>query len=222
MKLQHINNDSLKLLIFFCGFYTDENCFLDFDDGSHDILFVYDYSQLDYDIFNDFDFSPYSEIDLIAFSYGVWATGVMNLANTLPKINRSIAVCGTFKPIDDYYGVPQRIFEIMLNTLSSPTLAVFESKMFQGATIKKSQRDIENLREELVNIQKMSNEPSYFDFDCVICAKNDRIIPFRSQENHWAAHRNKKVLNAGHFPFYEIKSFEEMLQIQSQPTKNFV
>ncbi len=213
MQLTYINNNQNKLLIFFCGFYTDENCFKDFDHKTHDILHVYDYSTIDYDIFDDFDFSPYTEIDLIAYSYGVWATGVMNLARALPKIDRSLAICGTFKPIDDVYGVPSKIYDIMLKNLNTSTLSTFESKMFQGAEIKKSARTIENLREELENIKEMSAMKTHFDFDSVICAKNDRIIPFSSQENHWATHPNKKILNTGHFPFYEFGGFEEMLAI---------
>lgn len=212
MQLTYINNNQTRLLIFFCGFYTDENCFKDFDNSKYDILYVYDYSTIDYDIFDNFNFSPYIEIDLIAYSYGVWATGVMNLARALPPINRSLAVCGTFKPIDDVYGVPQKIYDVMLKTLNGKALEVFETKMFQGTEIKKSARAIENLREELENIKEMSAMRSHFDFDCVICAKNDRIIPFSAQENHWATHRNKKILDTGHFPFFEFSGFEEMLQ----------
>ena len=213
MRLTYVNNDKTKLLIFFCGFYTDENCFKDFDNKTHDILYVYDYSTIDYDVFDDFEFAPYSEIDLIAYSYGVWATGVMNLARALPQIDKSLAVCGTFRPIDDIYGVPQKIYDIMLKSLNASTLANFETKMFQGTEIKKSSRTIENLCEELENIKELSAMKSDFNFDCVICAKNDRIIPFSAQENHWAVHHNKKVLNTGHFPFYEFNCFEEMLAL---------
>jgi len=211
MQLTYINNKQTRLLLFFCGFYSDENCFEDFDDGTYDILYIYDYSTIDHDIFDDFDFSRYNEIDLIAFSYGVWIAGIMNLARALPEINKSLAVCGTFKPIDDVYGVPHKVFEIMLKAMSAPTIAVFESKMFQGTKIRKSARVIENLREELENIKEMNAMKSEFDFDCVMLAKNDRIIPFSSQENHWAIHPNKKVLNTGHFPFYEFSDFKEML-----------
>ena len=67
MKLFHINNDSTRLLIFFAGFYTDNNCFMEFDNKKSDILFVYDYSDLNFDEIAYFDFTPYVEINLIAW-----------------------------------------------------------------------------------------------------------------------------------------------------------
>src|SRR5699024_7135742 len=73
MKFCHINHDKTRLLIFFCGFYTDENCFAEFDNNTSDILFIYDYSYLDFEEISYFDFSPYVEINLIAYSYGVFA-----------------------------------------------------------------------------------------------------------------------------------------------------
>lgn len=213
MKLAEICHDKTKLLIFFCGFYTDKNCFVDFDNGQSDILFVYDYSSIDCDIFDDFDFTPYSEINLLAYSYGVWVTGILGIKKCLPPINKSLAVCGTFKPIDEIYGINEKIYNIMLNSFCANTIEVFEGKMFQGTEIKKSQRNIENLREELANIKKLNGLESYFDFDTVILSKKDRILPFSSQENQWAVHTHKVILDTGHFPFYEFNDFEEMLNI---------
>ena len=206
MKLCHINHDKTKLIIFFGGFYTDENCFCDFDCGESDILFVYDYSEINPDIFDDFDFTPYVKINLIAYSYGVWACGLIK--NELPEINNSVAICGTFMPVDDNYGVPKRVFDIMLNALSETTLEDFERKMFHGVDMKKSLRTLENLRSELDNIAALAHLKSNFDFDKVIIARRDRIIPYASQMNFWAQHPNKTIVETGHFPFEELGNFE--------------
>lgn len=211
MKLYHSNNDSTRLLIFFAGFYTDENCFLDFDNQKSDVLYIYDYSVINFDIFDDFDFSPYLEINLMAYSYGVWAAGIINNNKCMPEINKSCAICGTLKPIDDNYGVPKNIFDIMLKSLSADSLKTFEEKMFKGVEIKKSKRQLENLRAELNNIKLLSNMGSNFEFDKIILAKKDRIIPYSAQANYWAGHKNQLILNTGHFPFYEFENFDEML-----------
>ena len=89
------------------------------------------------------------------------------------------------------------------------TLILYATK--HGATREAAKRIAAKIPGAVFHDLKQDGIPALFDFDCVICAKNDRIIPFRSQENHWAGHKNKKILNSGHFPFYEFSSFEEML-----------
>lgn len=221
MKLAHIHNDKTALLIFFCGFYTDANCFLPFDNGAFDVLYVSDYSEIDFGIFDDFDFSPYCEINLIAYSYGVWAAGVLAAAKCLPPVDKSLAVCGTFKPIDDNYGVPVIIYDLMLKSLLSSSAGVvietFKKRTYTGVDIhiKDADRQIDSLKEELENIKELAGKiESRFDFDCVIIGKNDKIIPPRAQRNFWQghlSHRRVRELDTGHFPFAEFANFEEML-----------
>ncbi len=217
LQLKHINNDSTSLIIFFCGFYTDYNCFLEFDNKKSDILFVYDYSDMDLDDLKYFDFSFYTQIDLIAYSYGVWASNFVYNQNILPEINSSTALCGTFYPINNQYGVSEKIYGLMLNSLNSSTIEKFEKNMQVGSNspidIKKADRTIENLKDELVNIQKLSATKldKEFEFDKVVVAKKDRIIPHSSQMNFWANHRNIVELNCSHFPFFEFNNLQEVL-----------
>jgi len=214
MRVEHINHDSTKLLIFFCGFYTDANCFAEFDNCKSDILFVWDYSELNYDIFEDFDFTPYVEINLIAYSYGVWAAA-QAIKQYLPPLNQSAAISGTMTPVDDNLGVPSKIFDIMLNALSWDTLEKFEKKMLEGVpeAPKKAERTLENLRDELENVKRNKdlNGCDVSLYDKVILTTKDRIFPYRSQAAFWQEHRNKTELECGHFPFYRFKDFDEIL-----------
>ena len=66
MKLVKIDNRSSSLIIFFAGWGCDENQFTNLRDRE-DVLILYDYRDLDL----DFDFSPYRQVDVLAYSAGV-------------------------------------------------------------------------------------------------------------------------------------------------------
>ena len=215
MKLFHINHDKTKLLIFFCGFYTDHNCFAEFDNNKSDILFVYDYSDLDFSDLEYFDYTPYVEINLIAYSYGVFAANVAHAY--LPEINISAAVAGTIYPIDENYGIKPKIYDLMLNTFDENVVANFKAKMEgnSGGIIKEAKRTTKNLKEELIEIKNyvLNNEISQnLDFDKVIITKKDRIIPYSAQKLFWEYHNNVSEIDSGHFPFFCFNDFDEILE----------
>lgn len=219
MRLNHINHDKTRLLLFFGGFNTDYNCFEQFDRKTSDILFINDYSNMDFEELRYFDFSPYTEINLTAYSYGVWAANQAHLAQSLPEINKSIAISGTYYPVHSEFGINPKVFNIMLNALSLQTMANFEKNMLANCLegeFKKADRTLENLRQELINIKasalKSSNEDG-FEFDTVIITKKDKIFPYRAQEAFWNNHRHKIVLDTGHFPFFEFETLDKMLEL---------
>ena len=169
-----------------------------------------------------FDFTPYTEINLIAYSYGVWAANEAYKTHSLPKINKSVGISGTYYPVDVEYGINPKVFNIMLNAMSLETIARFEYNMLEncpGGEIKKAQRTIENLKNELINIKKYSTQPSFedeFEFETMILTKEDKIFPYRSQENFFNSrdwkNTHKVILNTGHFPFFEFKTLDNILQ----------
>ncbi len=223
MQFHHINHDKTRLLIFFGGFYTDYNCFEEFDTKTSDILFINDYSNLDFEELRYFDFSPYSEINLIAYSYGVWAANEAYKACALPEINKSIAISGTYYPVHEKFGINPKVFNIMLNALSVDTMARFRENMLSGGAggeIKQAERTLDNLRDELINIKKYSvmsaDDADEFEFETYIMTKNDKIFPFRAQENFvnsrdWK-NTHSVILNTGHFPFFEFENFDNILE----------
>ena len=91
MKTEFINHNKNSLILFFCGFYTDANCFVEFDNGKSDILFVYDYSDMENNPIEYFDFLNYTQVSVIAYSYGVWALNYVYNQDLLPQIYSS---CG--------------------------------------------------------------------------------------------------------------------------------
>ena len=219
LKTEFISHNKSSLIVFFCGFYTDANCFIEFDNGKNDLLFVYDYSDMENNPLEYFDFLDYTKVRVISYAYGVWALNYVYNQNLLPKIESSCALCGTFCPIDNEYGVNEKIYDLMARSLNSDTIEKFEQKMALGATsplkIKSANRKIENLSDELLNIKVVSKRTWFkknFEFDKVVLAKKDRIFPYSSQANFWAAHKHKVELECGHFPFFEFKDFDEILE----------
>ncbi len=224
MRLNHINHDKTRILIFFGGFYTDYNCFEEFDTKTSDILFVNDYSNLDFNELRYFDFSFYCEINLIAYSYGVWAVNEAYKARALPCINKSVAISGTYYPVHLEFGINPKVFNIMLNALSLETISKFRENMLKGGTgldIKKADRTLENLKDELINIKKYSSYTpdtgDEFEFDTFIMTKNDKIFPYKAQEKFYNSRdwKNKHsiTINSGHFPFFEFETFDNILNI---------
>ncbi len=220
LRTEFISHNKNSLIIFFCGFYTDANCFIEFDNSQSDLLFVYDYSDMDNNPLEYFDFLAYSKISVIAYSYGVWALNYVYNQDLLPQIESSCALCGTFYPVDNEYGVNEKIFDLMAHSLNCDTIEKFEKKMALGASsplnIKPAKRDIKNLSDELLNIKEVSKHTYFrknFEFDKVVIAKKDRIFPYSSQSNFWARHANKLELECGHFPFFEFKDFDAILEV---------
>lgn len=227
MQLLHINHDKTRLLIFFGGFYTDYNCFKNFDTETSDILFINDYSDMDFEELRYFDFTPYTEINLIAYSYGVWALNCAYITKALPKINKSIAISGTFCPVHTLYGINPKVFNIMLNAMSisslgAKTIENFEQNMLANCNSKsdhnfqKATRTLENLRQELISIKNNAKEckmENGFQFDTVILTKEDKIFPFRAQDAFFEHHPHRVILNTGHFPFFEFENLDKILEL---------
>lgn len=225
MRLFHINHDRTRLLIFFGGFYTDYNCFKNFDTKTSDILFINDYSNMDFEELRYFDFTPYTEINLIAYSYGVWALNCAYLIKALPEINKSVAISGTFCPVHTVFGINPKVFNIMLNAMSisalgTKTIENFEQNMLANCdgreNFKKAERTLENLRQELISIKNNAKEcrmEDGFQFDSVILTKDDKIFPFRAQDEFFKDHPHRVILNTGHFPFFEFESLDEILEL---------
>lgn len=217
MKIYLQNNNSNKLILFFCGWGMDEKPFSILKSNC-DILYVYDYTTPE---FPHFDFSKYKNISLLAFSYGVYASAIANL----PKINieQNVAINGTLIPVDDKYGVPLRQFELT-EKMDSQSVVKFRERLFGGEKAKEHfeifennlpQRTAQSCTDELIRMKKyvpMFPTPNK-QFDKVYIAKYDRCVPTRNQLNFWKNTKTSNIieLECGHFPFFNYNSIEELL-----------
>lgn len=191
----------------------DEKPFFNLKSNS-DVLFLFDY--IDFEL--NFDFSPYENIKLLAFSYGVYAAGAV--AKKLPKFESKTAINGTLIAIDDEYGVPLKKF-LLTEKMNSESIAKFRARLFSEEKHLEMfeqhlpQRSAQSCTEELIGIKKyfQNNPHPQLNFDKVYIGKLDKVIPVKNQINFWKKmnHNNIIEIDYGHFPFYNYNSFEEIL-----------
>ena len=199
MKHQSIqNNHSRHIILFFAGWGMDATPFQTFSELGKDCMVVYDYS----DFNADFDISGYSGYYVVAWSFGVYAAAhwMMSQKN---KPLKAIAINGTISPIDDDYGIPCKIFDATLNTLSEESLKKFIRRMC-GNNINhnwfmenRPARTIDSLRNELIAMKEISSQhPPVFDkWDVAYISEKDYIFPTDNQTRAWNNISKHIILN---------------------------
>ena len=204
-----------KLIIFFAGWSFDYNPFKFLDCTDFDVLILYDYNNL-----NLPEIPKYQKYYLISWSMGVFTAYMIK--NQLPKFDLKIAINGTPYPVDDTKGIPLKPFLLTLKHAKQGLEGKFYQNIFDNPkeletyNNHKVNRTIDNRVDELNNLYKLIkqtqiNYESFYDF--AIISKNDIIIPTKNQINFWTNNtKNIKMLESGHFPFYNFKSWEEILK----------
>ena len=208
------NNDNL--ILFFCGWGFDAKPFECLDCKNNDVLVLYDYTTLDFPLkLQEYN---YQNIQLIAWSMGVWAA--YNLREHLPQTSKRVAVNGTPFPIDDNFGIPHKMFDLTLKYAETGLRGKFYQNVFSDDELYKRyknqpvERSISNCVKELVSLDKLikSSRQTYDEkfYDFAIIGKHDKIIPSKNQLNCW---KNLAITQeCGHFPFYEFECWDEILQ----------
>ena len=211
-----IKNNSDKLIIFFNGWSLDENIVKHLTSDGFDVLMFNDYSDLEIaqevlDIINS-----YAEVNVIAWSFGVWACG--SVINNFKNLKNAIAINGTLIPIDNSLGIPEKIFNLTLMHLSEENYVRFFKNMFAGEADLGgiSTRTIGNKKTELEQIQKLSAEKNCAQnarlFNKIFIGANDKIISSKNQANFWGE-TNAQIIKTegGHYIFDLFKTWDEIL-----------
>lgn len=213
MQTSFKNNNSDELILLLDGWGMDENPYKPLESNC-DVLFVFDYSNLEF----DFDFSKYKKITLIAFSAGVFMAGY--LKDRLPKFDYSVAINGTLKLFNPQLGLPQSSRSMMEN-INEKNCLELRKKLIYGkkhlALFDKNQphREIKSSLSELSSLKKYYSQAKdiKFDFDKVIIGQNDEIIPYQNQYKAWTNHKNKRIMQGGHFLFYNFNDFDKIINL---------
>jgi biotin synthesis protein BioG len=208
-------SDNKKLILFFNGWGMDASIVNHLASDDSDVCMFFDYDG-DFKIENAlYDF--YQEIHLIAWSMGVWAAE-QALKNSALKVNHSIAINGTLKPIDDVFGIPKAIFKGTIDQFSERNLKKFQRRMFLNKTDydwfseRRGERELVDQLKELKSIYKAyKDEANIFTFAKVIIGQNDLIFPYQNQLNFWKNHSNVEILEMAHFPFHTFKTWTQLL-----------
>ena len=212
MKYKWLNKENNnKLIIFFNGWGMDEGVVkhLEFDD--YDVVMFYDYNTLD----TDFALSDkYSEVNLIAWSMGVIAAGVMISGSCHPElvsesvIKNKAVINGTLKPIDEKYGINPKIYDLTIAGFDEKGRDKFIKNMFDIDAPKiECTRSLDNQKSELIALKNYKTDIDIKP-DKIIISDNDKIIPTKNQCAFWGIEPN---LEGGHYPFFNFKKWSEIL-----------
>lgn len=218
MKASWIHKDSnTDCILFFNGWGMDERAVSQLDNSGYDICMFSDYQSA---VFSEMDFSAYERLYVIAWSLGVW-NAAKCLSNSGLKFEKSLAINGTLKPINDLYGIPTKVFDLTLQNWSEQTRPKFNARVIGGNAIYQSNqnlfslRTVENQKTELAAIQKhYQDSPELnFAFDTAIIGDNDLIFSSENQQRAWCSKAKVVNLTMPHFPFLLFKSWHEILSL---------
>lgn len=164
----------------------------------YDLLLLWDYRTDDL----EFDFSPYEEVVIVAWSMGIWATDRLLTARPelRQKVRKAIALGGTGYPMDDSYGIPEEAYLATLASITEENRPRFNRQMVGGKTYRHLHADIsarstEAIREELLRPYSLTKDsprpvpkPSARGlWTQAFIGTADRVVPPASQEKYWTA-----------------------------------
>lgn len=201
MKFKFYKENNTKLIIFFNGWGMDEKIVSHLDRDDFDVLVIFDYRDLDI-IFPDL--TNYKEKYIIGWSMGVMISTLFDFDN----VSKYIAINGTPKPINDKFGIPEKIYKLTLKGFNEQSCHKFMERMFNTKPPIEtfSNRTFESQKEELENL--LGIEGRIISFDKKIVSNNDLIIPTKNQLNYW---KNPDIIEGGHCPFFKYKSWSEII-----------
>ncbi len=208
MQYKWLNKkNNKKLIVFFNGWGMDEKIVSHLDCTDYDVLVFFDYRNLDA---QDFDFSSYQTKNLIAWSMGVCVSSYFY--DKYKDFDKFIAINGTQKPIDDNYGIPVMIYNLMVENFNELSCGKFMSKISSEFDLKQyTARSTAALKEELIELSKV-NSKQLLKFDKAIVSKKDRIMPYKNQLNYWKNQSADIIENQGsHYVFNQFCAWEDIL-----------
>lgn len=222
MKACWLNKANNKnLIVFFSGWSFDENPFKFLDCGGGDVIFIYDYNDL---TFPEIQFDLYENKTLIAWSMGVFAA--YKLRDLFKDFDLKIAINGTITPVDNEFGIPVKTFELTLKHAQKGLEGKFYKNVFKTdeefAKYMENpvKRSIANRVSELENLYTLvKSAPSDYEkfYDFAIVSEFDKIIPPNNQKNSHGKNNVPVVnLQSGHSPFYNFKSWNEIIKLCQQ------
>lgn len=206
MKFEIVSRDTQstpRLILLFAGWAQSAQSVGPVSMPGYDIAVVSDYRDADAGWVGELD--RYSEIVVMAWSFGVHAAARFMSAYPKLPITARIAVNGSRFTVDDSKGIPHAIFNGTLSGLSVATLRKFDMRMTGGGEAFKTyssrigERNIDELADELRTFDTVAAPRLHWDKAFV--AKGDRIIPPVNQLAAWQDEAVEIIeVDGSHFP----------------------
>ncbi|MDW7693754.1 DUF452 family protein [Flammeovirgaceae bacterium SG7u.111] len=209
-----------KCILFFNGWGMDENAIKPLGFEEVNLCHFNKYTELE-ELENwldeTIDLAP-TQLYLVAWSMGVWAAEQV-LSNSKLTFEKKVAINGTGKPVSKEFGIPEPIFRGTLEGWDEANRTKFNLRMmggranYQAWSAQLPQRTPEEQKTELQAIYENSKEakPNGFVWDKAIIGTKDLIFPSQNQHYFWEGKCEIEERNIPHFPFGEIKDWEELI-----------
>ena len=210
------NNHAQNLILFFSGWGCDQNQFTNLHDTDDDVLILFDYQDLNL----DFDFTSYKNINLIAYSAGVFVASIMQ--KTLPPLHKKVAINGNPYLFDEKFGLSSHTMDIFNSITLDNYLEfrrqymVISDKEYQQYNELQSLRSLESCQQELASLQKLytkHHQEISQNFDLALMADKDPFFPLDAQKEFYS-NKLRIIPNAKHHIFFRFNSFREILEIK--------
>lgn len=193
-----------RLLLIFAGWAMDAAPFSHIKANGMDVAVVWDYRDIDTPLPDTI--ASYSEICIMAWSFGIPAAARFMSANPQLPITARVAINGTMTPVNDRTGIPEAIFRGTLEGLCERSLTKFYRRMCGSAEAfarfmsVRPERDITTLAAELEAVAGRHTTYSNSLWDSVVISAADAIIPPANQEAAWQGHHDIRRIDAPHMP----------------------
>lgn len=207
-------NNTSRVVLFFNGWGMDKRVVGHLNNAC-DVAVLSDYRSLE--IPDMGSLKNYKEMDVIAWSMGVWAA-----ANSIETYRlhpqHAIALNGTERPVDDCYGIPCKIYRLTENGMNEQGYKKFLLRIFGDGKekflfVEKPLRKIEEMREELELIRKQSGiAQKMIKWDRVYISEKDLIFPVAQQTAWWKEKTMVRFLEGGHYPFGHFKDWDTIIK----------
>jgi len=211
MKQFFIDKNSDKLLIFFTGWGCDEYEFEHLE-SDIDVLILYDYSDLKL----EFDFSKYKNIDLIAFSAGVFVASIMHFDF---KIEKNIAIDGNPYLFDERFGLSKEMQDILYNITEDNAEDFAKNYLVktdeEWKNFHPSKRTLESCKIEFECLKKFYQDYKYKIrdiYDFALIGDEDSIFKVSEQKEFYGK-RLSIIKKSRHNLFFKIHSYKQLYDL---------
>ena len=198
------SNDATHVIVVFGGWAIGSDALSSLK-GTCDVLFISDYSDLNYTLP---DLSAYSMRTLVAWSFGIasychWQRGKADV------FDRKIAINGSMTPIDRENGIPPLVMQKTIDTLSHDSFQIFLMRAF-NAKVPEQAINVSARKGELIAVLERGDAPPQ-TWDRIWLSRKDRIFPFANMERAWAQQNDVvKTIDGPHVPFGAWKHWDEV------------
>lgn len=202
--------ENKNLVVFFLGWSCDGTEIQHLDWPGYDLMAVYDYRDLCPCETLSAAIDRYSRVCVVAWSFGVWAADCC--APLFGAGCKAIAVNGTGTPIDNLFGIPERIFSLTLRSIRTQGIDTFNKRVYGMGDFSQhqSRRNFEEQYEELERLAELAKQPqqSRLHWDRALIGTDDLIFPVQNMADYWEKNCNFAPLKVDmpHYPFGPVGS----------------